>query len=339
MSGRGVEEEGDWTWEKDGRRKDELLAVAGLGRESAELWLQQGPQPPFGLRIPTLNFTILDTKNPLYLLDNSGDMYPFGSAVLSGNKWMRKSRFTRCARSPESSKGEFGHVSRRNSARFLTAFYELCSGSRAQRLKAALLRSTDAVPPSTVQASSASWFHAELGVQELNRHALTTQCRVPKKQPPPQASDQHAVEAGYPLMQRTLVPLATLCENCSMNRFMQLVPLPPTSLRQRQFLFANLVEQEPIMTIEGRQIARYELERWLWLRRIMRKFSAVTLKSNGPKNLGLDLLFSLVGFIPTTSATSARPSYLLSTMMKNGGSFMWSASDKAESCLSPALGT
>lgn len=104
-----------------------------------------------------------------------------------------------------------------------------------------------------------------------SRHALTTQCRVPKKQPPPppQASDQHAVEAGYPLMQRTLVPLATLCENCSMNRFMQLVPSPPTSLRQQQFLFANLVEQEPIMTIEGRQIARYELEWWLWLRRIM----------------------------------------------------------------------
>lgn len=32
---------------------------------------------------------MLDNKNTLYLLDNSGDIYPFGSAVISGNKWMR----------------------------------------------------------------------------------------------------------------------------------------------------------------------------------------------------------------------------------------------------------
>jgi hypothetical protein len=95
-----------------------------------------------------------------------------------------------------------------------------------------------------------------------SRHALLPQCRVTKKQTPsPQASDQHAVEAGYPLMQKAPALLATLCENCSMNRFMQLVPSPPpTSLLQQQFLFANLVEQEPIMNIERWQIARYELQ-------------------------------------------------------------------------------
>jgi hypothetical protein len=63
-----------------------------------------------------------------------------------------------------------------------------------------------------------------------SRHALSPQCRVPKQanpQPPRLPFDQHAVEAGYPLMQRGPVLLATLCENCSMNRFMQLVPSPP----------------------------------------------------------------------------------------------------------------
>jgi hypothetical protein len=151
-----VEEEGDWMWEKDGRRKDEVskcrlafcscscflgcaflalpclallwwtevggrvgwLAAGGgwakkvcrgavrgcdvrscrgPGGLSLHLRLQQGPQPRSCFQIPTLSYTILDNKNTLYLLDNSGDMYPFGSAVLSGNKWMRKSRFTRCA--------------------------------------------------------------------------------------------------------------------------------------------------------------------------------------------------------------------------------------------------
>jgi hypothetical protein len=49
-----------------------------------------------------------------------------------------------------------------------------------------------------------------------------------------QAFDQHGVEAGYPLMQRAPVLLATLCANNSKNRFMQLVPShrlqpPPTN--------------------------------------------------------------------------------------------------------------
>ena len=89
----------------------------------------------------------------------------------------------------KSTKGELGHVSPRNRARFLTseyepyaivewrglsmrrrlAFYEVCFGRRAQRLKAALLLSRDALPPSTVQASSASSFNAKLGVQEIKQ--------------------------------------------------------------------------------------------------------------------------------------------------------------------------
>jgi hypothetical protein len=52
------------------------------------------------------------------------------------------------------------------------ALYEVCFGSRAQRLKAALLLSRDALPLSTLQASSASSFHAKLGVQELKQEGF-----------------------------------------------------------------------------------------------------------------------------------------------------------------------